>query len=427
MSGGHQFYAFHRDCAGGTAGSAQAAADTTGLVLDDRALLAAVGHAPIPREERALQLFVATQVGGVHQPQAVFGADIGATAAEDALVAIKHRTDMTFQAPIRLQPRVGFGIIFLHLSNPDAPVQRQRRWRTADELLVIGLHPILERVVNRHARLARLGGHAAREEFRDGIRRLLAFGNGGDDDSWPERDVAAGKHIRPRRGHGRRIGLQRAARRHFQIVFGTNPAKFGRLADGEHDGVTIHRLFTAFNELRAEPAVLVEHAAGLDQFDTGNFAIAAENTFGPETRVEPDAFLFRLFDFLVRARDFVEALQAIHVDFRHALADSFPGDIQRQAHFVRRFRFARSQLLQGRRGLVQRPTQFRLAHPRKLFRLADHRARHVESNVAAADDDDFAAERDAETEVDVEQKFNGPQHAVELHTLRSEEHTSELQ
>ena len=69
---------------------------------------------------------------------------------------------------------------------------------------------------------------------------------------------------------------------------------------------------------------------------------------------------------------------------------------------------------------MQRPTQFGLTHPRKLFRLADDRPGHVESDVAASDDDDFAAERDAETEVDVEQKFNGPQHPVELDTFNGQ-------
>ena len=66
---------------------------------------------------------------------------------------------------------------------------------------------------------------------------------------------------------------------------------------------------------------------------------------------------------------------------------------------------------------MQRHAQFRLAHPRKLLRLADDRARHVEGDVAAADDDDFAAERHAETQVDVQQELNRPQHAVELHAF----------
>src|ERR1035437_8800940 len=117
-SGGHQFYAFHCDRTGGAASGAKAAADAAGLVLDDRALLAARGHAPVTREERALQLFIAAQVGGVHQPQAVFGADIGATATENAFVAVKHRADVALQAAIRLPPRIGFGIIFFHFGNP---------------------------------------------------------------------------------------------------------------------------------------------------------------------------------------------------------------------------------------------------------------------------------------------------------------------
>ena len=133
--------------------------------------------------------------------------------------------------------------------------------------------------------------------------------------------------------------------------------------------------------------------------------------------MEPDAFLFRLLDFLARGGNLVEALQAIHVDFGHALADGFPRHVQGEAHLVGRFRFARGQLFQRGRGLMQRLAQFRLAHPRKLFRLADDRARHVESDVAAADDDDFAAEGHAITEVDVQQEINRAQHAVELHAL----------
>ena len=156
-------------------------------------------------------------------------------------------------------------------------------------------------------------------------------------------------------------------------------------------------LFAAFDELRVEPAVLVEDPASLDQFDARDFPIAADDSFWAEARVEPDAFLFRLFDFLARAGDFVEALQAIHVDFRHALADGFPRHVQSEAHFVGRLRLARGQLLQRRRGLMQRLTQFRLAHPRKFLRLADDRARHVESDVAAADDDHLAAERHADS------------------------------
>ena len=74
MSGGHQFYTLHRDRTGGTAGGAQTATDAAGLVLDDRALLAARGHAPVTRQERTLQLFVAAQIGGVHQPQAALDA-----------------------------------------------------------------------------------------------------------------------------------------------------------------------------------------------------------------------------------------------------------------------------------------------------------------------------------------------------------------
>ena len=46
--------------------------------------------------------------------------------------------------------------------------------------------------------------------------------------------------------------------------------------------------------------------------------------------------LLGLLDFLPGGRDFVEVLQAIHVDLRHAFADRLAGHVQRQPHFVRR-------------------------------------------------------------------------------------------
>ena len=184
----------------------------------------------------------------------------------------------------------------------------------------------------------------------------------------------------------------------FRLSSGLNPGKVRRLADGQDDRIAIHRLLAAFDELRIEPAVLVEDAAAPDQFDAGDLAVLPEDAFRAEARVEPDAFLFRLLDLLARGRDFVEVLQAIHVDLGHALADGFARHVQGEAHLVGRFRLARGQLLQRRRGLVQRHAQFRLAHPRKLFRLAHDRARRVEGDVAAADDDDFAPERHAVTQ-----------------------------
>ena len=141
-------------------------------------------------------------------------------------------------------------------------------------------------------------GSAASQVFRNGARRALAFGNRGDDDPRAKGQIAAGKHIRTRRGQRLRIGLQRAARRHLQIVFRPNPGKVGRLADGQDDRIAIHRLLAAFNKLRVEPAVLIEYTAAADQFDAGNLAILPDNALWAEARVEPDAFLFRLLDLL---------------------------------------------------------------------------------------------------------------------------------
>ena len=171
------------------------------------------------------------------------------------------------------------------------------------------------------------------------------------------------------------------------------------------------------DELRIEAAVLVKYAAGLDQLDAGDLAIAPENAFRTEAGVQSDAFVFRLFDFLTRRRDFVEVFQAIHVDFRHAFADGFARHIEREAHFVGRFGLAGGQLFQRGSGLMQGHAQFRLAHAGELLGLAHHRARDVEGDVAAADDHDLAAERDAKPEVDVEQKLDRAQHAVELHAF----------
>src|SRR6266566_4328337 len=69
---------------------------------------------------------------------------------------------------------------------------------------------------------------------------------------------------------------------------------------------------------------------------------------------------------------------------------------------------------------MQGLAQFRLAHSRKHFRLADNRTRHIEGDITAADDNDFAAECHAKAKVDVEQELSRPQHTVELHTLDSQ-------
>src|SRR5450759_1133410 len=105
MLGRYQFYSLHGDRAGRAARSAQAAADTTGLVLDNRALLAAVGQAPVTREQRRLQILSATQVGDIHQSETILRADVRAATAKDAFVAIEHWTDVAFEAANRLYYR----------------------------------------------------------------------------------------------------------------------------------------------------------------------------------------------------------------------------------------------------------------------------------------------------------------------------------
>src|SRR5208337_5336015 len=127
--------------------------------------------------------------------------------------------------------------------------------------------------------------------------------------------------------------------------------------DGEDDRIAIYCLFAALDELRIEPPVFVENAAGLDQLNAGDLAVAALDPLRAEARVEPDAFLFCLLDLLACGRDLVKVFQTIHVDLWHPLADGFTRHVQREAHLVGRFRLARGQLLQSRRGPAQRLTR----------------------------------------------------------------------
>jgi hypothetical protein len=75
------------------------------------------------------------------------------------------------KAAIRLQLRIGFRINFLYFGDADAPIQRQRRRRVPDRLLVIGFHPVLLGVVDGDARLVRFRRCAAGKKFRDRISR----------------------------------------------------------------------------------------------------------------------------------------------------------------------------------------------------------------------------------------------------------------
>src|SRR5450759_1312024 len=138
----YELHPFHGYRAGWATHGAQAATDATGFFLDDGRMLAALRHAPVARQERRLQQLIAAQIDDIHQTQAVFGAHVGAAAAQDALVAVEYRTDVAFQAALGLHDRDRFAIILFHLGDADAPVQRQHRRRTARYFFVIWRHPV---------------------------------------------------------------------------------------------------------------------------------------------------------------------------------------------------------------------------------------------------------------------------------------------
>jgi len=85
--------------------------------------------------------------------------------------------------------------------------------------------------------------------------------------------------------------------------------------------------------------------------------------------MEPDAFALGLFDLFTGGGDFIDVLQAIHMNFRHAFANRLTGHVQSEAHLVGRFRLARGQLSSAEAAWCQCATQFRLAHAGKFFRL----------------------------------------------------------
>ena len=123
-----------------------------------------------------------------------------------------------------------------------------------------------------------------------------------------------------------------------------------------------------------------------------------EDAFRAEARVEPDAFLFGLLDLLAGGGDFIEVLQAVHVDLGHALADGFARHVQGQAHFVGRFRSrARSIPPAPRRPGASAARNSASLIPANFSAWRTTERADVEGHVAAADDDDFAAERDADS------------------------------
>jgi hypothetical protein len=68
-----------------------------------------------------------------------------------------------------------------------------------------------------------------------------------------------------------------------------NPGKVRRLTDGEDDRIAIYCLFAALDELRIKSPILVKYAAGPDQFNAGDLAVAALDPLRAEARVEADA------------------------------------------------------------------------------------------------------------------------------------------
>ena len=66
---------------------------------------------------------------------------------------------------------------------------------------------------------------------------------------------------------------------------------------------------------------------------------------------------------------------------------------------------------------MQRHAQFRLAHAANFSAWRTTERAASKRDVAAANDDDFAAKRHPVTQVDVQQEFNCPQYSVELHAL----------
>lgn len=180
----------------------------------------------------------------------------------------------------------------------------------------------------------------------------MTLGDRCDDDARTESNIAASEYIRPRRCHGFGVGLQRAPRGEFQIVLGANPGKFRRLTNRQDDRVTVHDFFAAFDELRIEPPILVEHATRFDQLDTGDAPVLADDSFGTPSRAQSDAFLLGFFDFLACGWYFVEVFEAVHVNFRYAFADGFACHVEGDADLVGWLSLAGGQLLQHSGGGV---------------------------------------------------------------------------
>src|SRR5262245_100277 len=129
-----------------------------------------------------------------------------------------------------------------------------------------------------------------------------------------------------------------------------------------------------------------------------------DEPFGAALRMEDHAFALGLLEFFAALRGahhghLVEGFEADHVDFGRASADGGARHVERRLHFAG----VGVLIVTIGAGFFQSRAQ---SHPRG-----------VESDEAAADDQNLLAEIDAITVVDVDQVINGLDHAVKLRAL----------
>src|ERR1035438_7954239 len=108
---------------GGTPLGTERAANALLFVLDDGARLARGkfrgGHTVAAANQGVVPL-IALHLAQIHQPQAVFRADIHASGAQDALRAIENRVDLALQAAQPFRPSLRLIESQFHLGYPDA-------------------------------------------------------------------------------------------------------------------------------------------------------------------------------------------------------------------------------------------------------------------------------------------------------------------
>src|SRR5581483_7520930 len=336
----HPFDFLHRHSSGRTTDSTQAATNAAGFVLDNAGVLARTGHLSIARQEGGLQPLVATNGHDIYQAQATLRANIRASATQDALVAIKDWTDVAFQATQCLDLGLGHWITLFDFGDAYPALHWQAGRRTPDELLVIRSHSITLGRIDGGACFEFGFGNAAGQVFCDRAGSSLAFGDSGDNDAGTKGQISSGEDIRPGSGQRDRVGLNRASRRQLEGILRANPGQVGGLTDGQDHCVAENCFLAAFDELGTKAAILIKDAAAPDQLNAGDFAVAAQHTLRPQASMELDAFLFSLLDLLPGGRNFIEVFKAKHVDFGDAFANGFPGYVQSEPNFIRRFRLS---------------------------------------------------------------------------------------